>query len=163
MPTSTLATQVHVLASNNQGGPRRSIRSKRRPGSNCRTSVTIRYNALRALVLTCKIALGPLALAQPAPGSIVTSKIPFTTLLSDSAGISTSHGEVEAFHNGAHMASQGSPVAARQLRQAQVQLVLTEHTIRAEKPACRKVPWPNSWKPADRPQPIPGDNSPSIQ
>jgi uncharacterized protein (TIGR03437 family) len=49
-------------------------------------SVTIRYNLSRALVLTCAIALGPLAHSQPAPGGIVTRKIPFTILLSDSAG-----------------------------------------------------------------------------
>ena len=64
----------------------KSIRSAQSLGSYGRTSVTIRYNALRALVLICALALGPLAHSQPAPGGIVTRKVPSTTLLSDSAG-----------------------------------------------------------------------------
>ena len=41
MPTRTLAAQVPVLACNTQGGPLKSIRSTRSPGSNGRTSVRI--------------------------------------------------------------------------------------------------------------------------
>jgi hypothetical protein len=48
--------------------------------------VTLRYNVSRVLVLICAIAFGPLAHSQPAPGGIVTRKVPSTTLLSDSAG-----------------------------------------------------------------------------
>src|ERR1035437_9320979 len=61
-------------------------RSTRCTGSNGHTSVTIRYNASHTLVLICALALGSGAHSQPAPGGIVTRKVPFTTLLSDSAG-----------------------------------------------------------------------------
>jgi hypothetical protein len=64
----------------------KSIRSAQGPGSYGRTSVTFRYNVSRVLVLICAIAFGPLAHSQPAPGGIVTRKVPSTTLLSDSAG-----------------------------------------------------------------------------
>jgi hypothetical protein len=64
----------------------KSIRPKPSLGSYGRTSVTIRHNVSRALVLICAVAFGPLAHSQPTPGGIVTRKIPFTILLSDSAG-----------------------------------------------------------------------------
>jgi hypothetical protein len=86
MPTNTVAAQVLVSTCNTQGGPLRSIRPTRSPGSNGRTSVTFRYNLSRSLGLTCAMALGPLAHSQPPPGGIATPKIPFSTLLSDSAG-----------------------------------------------------------------------------
>src|ERR1035437_836671 len=86
MPTNTLAAQVPVLACNTQGGPVKSIRPTSSLGSYGRTSVTIRHNVSRALVLICAVAFGPLAHSQPTPGGIVTRKIPFTILLSDSAG-----------------------------------------------------------------------------